>query len=92
MKSIKIFFLLMLLAFSVISEAQQPQQLPMGAGMDTSQLTEYLKGVQTHMLMMQDLSNKILSEKNSEKQQALKDQQLELMRGDYANDAKPKVG
>ncbi len=75
---IKFIILLALLAFSVASNAQQPPQQ-----IDPAQLTEYLKGAQAHMLKMQDLSNKILAEKDPQKQQALKDQQLELMRDEY---------
>lgn len=41
---------------------------------------EHLKERQAHMLIMHDLSNKILAEKDPKKQQALKDQQLEVMK------------
>ena len=46
---------------------------------------EHLKEMQTHMLLMHDLSNKILAEKDPKKQQALKDQQLEVMRAHIAD-------
>ena len=45
---------------------------------------EHLKEVQAHQLLMHDLSNKILAEKDPKKQQALKDQQLEMMRAHIA--------
>lgn len=48
--------------------------------MDPAQMKDHLKAKQEHMLMMHDLSNKILAEKDPQKQQALKDQQLELMK------------
>jgi hypothetical protein len=41
---------------------------------------EHLKEKQAHILLMHDLSNKILAEKDPKKQQALKDQQLEVMK------------
>lgn len=45
---------------------------------------EHLKEMQAHMLLMHDLSNKILAEKDPKKQQALKDQQLEVMKAHMA--------
>lgn len=41
---------------------------------------EHLKEKQAHILLMHDLSNKILAEKDPKKQQQLKDQQLDLMK------------
>jgi replicative DNA helicase len=75
----KRLFVFGLLSYAFAAQAQQPP----GANLDPSQLSEYLKGVQAHMLTMQDLSNKILAETNPQKQQVLKDQQLELMKNDY---------
>jgi hypothetical protein len=46
---------------------------------------EHLKQMQAHMLLMHDLSNKILAEKDPKKQQALKDQQLEIMKTHIAD-------
>lgn len=46
---------------------------------------EHLKEMQAHMLLMHDLSNKILAEKDPKKQQALKDQQLEVMKAHIAD-------
>ena len=46
---------------------------------------EHLKEMQAHMLIMHDLSNKILAEKDPAKQQALKDQQLLVMKAHIAD-------
>ncbi len=53
-------------------------------GMEPGKLDEHLKQKQQHTLMMHDLSNKILTETDPAKQQALKDQQLELMKAHHA--------
>ena len=47
---------------------------------DPVKIQQHLKAKQEHQLMMHDLSNKILSETDPQKQQALKDQQLEMMK------------
>jgi hypothetical protein len=47
--------------------------------------TEHLKQMQAHLLLMHDLSNKILAEKDPKKQQALKDQQLAVMKAHMAD-------
>jgi hypothetical protein len=65
-----------LCAYSFNCYAQQPP-------LDPARLTEYLQGMQVQMLQMHDLSNKILSETDPQKQQALKAQQLELMKAQY---------
>lgn len=52
-------------------------------GMNDAQMTEHLRGMQEHMLMMHDLSNKILAETDATKKQALKDQQIELMKAHH---------
>jgi hypothetical protein len=46
---------------------------------------EHLKKMQAHMLILHDLSNKILAEKDPKKQQVLKDQQLEVMKAHMAD-------
>lgn len=88
----KILTLSTLLAFSAMGHAEQTQKPAMGGGMgmehdmggmDPAKMTEHLKEKQEHMLMMHDLSNKILAEKDPQKQQALKDQQLELMKAHH---------
>ena len=43
---------------------------------------EHLQKIQVHELQMHDLSNRILAETDPTKQQALKDQQLELMKAE----------
>jgi hypothetical protein len=63
-------------ALSVNCYAQQP-------AVDPAKLTEYLQAMQEQMLQMHDLSNKILAETDPQKQQALKAQQLELMKAQY---------
>jgi hypothetical protein len=87
--TLKILTLATLLAFGGISHAQQTQKPAMDAGMgmehdmggmDPAKMAEHLKEKQEHMLMLHDLSNKILAEKDPQKQQTLKDQQLELMK------------
>lgn len=51
----------------------------MGGEMDHDMMVKHLQQEQEHRLKMHDLSNKILSEKDAKKQEALKHQQLELM-------------
>jgi hypothetical protein len=55
----------------------------MNGSMDPAQMEAHLKDRQAHQLAMHDLSNKILAETNPQKQQALKDQQLELMKAEH---------
>lgn len=90
--SLKILMMSALLSLSVASHAVEPKQVPkeeaagmehdMG-GMDHAGMAEHMKSKQEHMLMMHDLSNKILAEKDPKKQQELKDQQLELMKAHH---------
>lgn len=80
----KILTLAILMSLSTAGFAQQPpMEHGMGGGMDPAKMTEHLKQKQAHMLMMHDLSNQILAEKDPQKQQALKDQQLELMKAHH---------
>lgn len=51
--------------------------------MDPAKMAERLKQKQAHMLSMHELTNKILAETDPQKQQALKDQQLELMKAHH---------
>jgi len=53
------------------------------AKMDDAKMMEHLKMKQEHILKMHDLSNKILAETDPKKQQAMKDQQLELMKTEH---------
>lgn len=85
----KIIILSALLPFSAICSAEPPKD-PVTtdakmmerdkAPMDPIKMEAHLKEIQAHQLMMHDLSNKILAETDPAKQQALKDQQLELMK------------
>ncbi|MDO8845465.1 MAG: hypothetical protein Q7U98_02250 [Methylicorpusculum sp.] len=51
--------------------------------MDESKMMEHMKMRQEHDLKMHDLSNKILAETDPAKKQALKDQQIELMKSHH---------
>lgn len=78
---IRIIALSALLPFSIICSATEPASDPaMTGGMDPAQLEAHLKDRQAHELAMHDLSSKILAETDPQKQQALKEQQLELMK------------
>lgn len=92
-KFLQIFAISILLPFSAISGAQQSPNRPppeggkgMGPGMggmenmDQAGMTDHLKRMQDEMLKMHELSNNILAETNPAKKQALKNQQLELMK------------
>lgn len=77
MKNLLTWLLLPTLLLSTsISHAQQPPT-------DPAVVLQYLKSMQEQMLYMHDLSNKILAETDPVKQQALKDQQLEIMKSQY---------
>lgn len=93
--SLKTLILSTLLFFSANGIAQQAHHQMQAGGMggkgmqhdtgsmDPAKMDEHLRKKQEHMLMMHDLSNKILAEKDPNQQQALKDQQLELMKADH---------
>jgi len=73
--------------------AQQPAEKKMehdmaGMNMDPAKMAEKMKQKQEHMLMMHEMSNKILAEKDSKKQQTLKDQQLEMMKAHHSHSMK----
>ncbi len=85
--------LLLLLPISMISSAAEPQKadepmkemgMGMMGGMTEEQKNEHMRTMQEHMLKMHDLSNQILSEKDTAKKEALKNQQLELMKAHHA--------
>ncbi|ATG90114.1 hypothetical protein [Methylomonas koyamae] len=85
---IRIIVLSTLLPFSIICSAEQVNDPAMTGGMDSAKLEAHLleahlKDRQAHELAMHDLSNKILAETDPQKQQALKDQQLELMKAQH---------
>ena len=53
-------------------------------GMSDEQKEQHMRAMQEHMLMMHELSNKIIAEKDPKKKQELKDQQLEMMKAHRA--------
>ena len=53
-------------------------------GMSEEQKDQHMRAMQEHMLMMHELSDKIIAEKDPQKKQALKDQQLEMMKAHRA--------
>ena len=60
------------------------QKGKMTGGMSEEQKDQHMRAMQEHMLKMHELSNKIIAEKDPEKKQALKDQQLEMMKSHRA--------
>ena len=94
-KSIVALLLLLPLG-ATTSFAEEPQKVaePMQSGMDMNQgmgtgmkggmtveqKDQHLRAMQEHMLMMHDLSNQILAEKDPAKKEQLKNQQLQLMK------------
>lgn len=67
-------------------QVEKKPEMKMGqpmAKMDDSKMMEHLKMKQEHILKMHDLSNKILAETDPAKKQALKDQQLDLMKSEH---------
>lgn len=56
----------------------------MGGGMTEEQKDQHMRSMQEHMLMMHDLSNQILAEKDPAKKESLKKQQLDLMKAHHA--------
>ena len=89
--------LLLLLPMSMMSIAAEPKKSDdplkepgghQGMGMECCQTeeqkTEHMRSMQEHMLMMHDLSNQILSEKDPAKKEELKNKQLELMKTFHA--------
>jgi len=90
--------LLLLLPLSMTSFAAdqekpaqpQPAAEPMKHGgmmgsMTEEQQEQHLKAIQEHSLMMHDLSNQILAEKDPAKKEQLKKQQRDLMKAYHAS-------
>jgi hypothetical protein len=77
-------------ADQTVTNETQPQKPPMpmkGMGMGNmteEQQEQHLKMAQENMLMMHDLSSKILAEKDPAKQEQLKKQQRDLMKAHHA--------
>ena len=71
------------LAADPVEKKPEMKMDPAMATMDESKMMEHLKMRQEQMLKMHDLSNKILAETDPNKKQALKDQQLELIKAEH---------
>ena len=56
----------------------------MMANMTDEQKEQHMRSMQEHMLKMHDLSNQILAEKDATKKEALKKQQIDLMKSHHA--------
>lgn len=70
-----------------MKEMPMHQGMGMGmmmGGMTEEQQNEHMRAMQEHMLIMHDLSNQILAEKDPAKKEALKTQQLDLMKAHHA--------
>ena len=87
---VKLIAILALISLSqlylAVDQAEKKPEMKMDHAMgtmDDSKMMEQLKVRQEQMLKMHDLSNKILAETDPKKQQALKDQQLELIKAEH---------
>ncbi len=87
---VKLIAILALISLSQLSlavdQAEKKPEMKMDHAMgtmDETKMMEHLKIRQEQMLKMHDLSNKILAETDPKKQQALKDQQLELIKAEH---------
>jgi hypothetical protein len=87
---VKLIAILALISLSQLSlavdQAEKKPEMKMDHAMgtmDEAKMMEHLKIRQEQMLKMHDLSNKILAETDPKKQQALKDQQLELIKAEH---------
>lgn len=87
---------LIVMGLSFIATSGQAEDKPgmkhampgMGGGqgmmhMSPEQMDTHMRGMQAHMLMMHDYADKILAEKDPEKKQKLKNEQLELMKAHH---------
>lgn len=93
LKTLLVIATLSFTATGIAEQAHHPKPMDAGKsdkamahdmeGMDPAKMSEHLKQKQEHMLMMHDLSNRILAETDPAKQQALKDQQLEIMKAHH---------
>ncbi len=63
---------------------QHKGMMGMMGGMTEAEQDQHLRAQQEHMLMMHDLSNQILAEKDSAKKEQLKNQQFQLMKAHRA--------
>jgi len=79
----RLITILVLVCISQVSAAVEQTQSEPEMKMDESKMMTHLKMKQEQMLKIHDLSNKILAETDPMKKQALKDQQLELIKVEH---------
>ena len=79
----RLITIFVLVCISQVSAAVEQTQSEPEMKMDESKMMTHLKMKQEQMLKIHDLSNKILAETDPMKKQALKDQQLELIKVEH---------
>ena len=79
----RLITIFVLVCNSQVSAAVEQTQSEPERKMDESKMMTHLKMKQEQMLKIHDLSNKILAETDPMKKQALKDQQLELIKVEH---------
>ncbi|MFI3135682.1 MAG: hypothetical protein QX197_02785 [Methylococcaceae bacterium] len=82
-----VFFLVLMttsMASHAVDAPQPPQPATHGAGMTDEQREQHFRAKQEQDLIMHDLSNQILAEKDPAKKEQLKNQQLDLMKTHHA--------
>jgi hypothetical protein len=79
----RLITIFVLVCNSQVSAAVEQTQSEPEMKMDESKMMAHLKMKQEQMLKIHDLSNKILAETDPKKKQALKDQQLELIKVEH---------
>jgi len=79
----RLITIFVLVCNSQVSAAVEQTQSEPEIKMDESKMMAHLKMKQEQMLKIHDLSNKILAETDPKKKQALKDQQLELIKVEH---------
>lgn len=66
------------------ADQEKPAEPMKQGGMSEEQQEQHLKAIQEQSLLMHDLSNQILAEKDSAKKEQLKKQQRDLMKAYHA--------
>jgi hypothetical protein len=79
----RLITIFVLVCNSQVSAAVEQTQSEPEMKMDESKMMAHLKMKQEQILKIHDLSNKILAETDPMKKQALKDQQLELIKVEH---------
>ena len=79
----RLITIFVLVCNSQVSAAVEQTQSEPEMKMDESKMMAHLKMKQEQILKIHDLSNKILAETDPKKKQALKDQQLELIKVEH---------